>query len=251
MYLDPASSMPRERRSPLGMCAFYLSALILTRPDFRRSLRQASAVLLIAVVIAASSPKAVSADSAKSLYKKGVDAEASQKYEAAYEFFKAAHEAAPKEIRYRIAWERTRLDAATVKVKRGQALRSQGDSQGALAQFQTALEIDPALQIAQQEITTTQEMIKEAGQPQPAAPPQPKGQISQMLEQAQGPVELQSISDQPITLKLTEDSTTIYETIGKLAGINVLFDPDYVKRRVKIELNGVSLQDALQIVALE
>ena len=43
----------------------------------------------------------------------------------------------------------------------------------------------------------------------------------------------------------------IYETVGKLAGVNVLFDPDYTSRRIRIELNGVTLRDALEIVALE
>ena len=66
-----------------------------------------------------------------------------------------------------------------------------------------------------------------------------------------GPVELAPISNVPITLKLTEDSKVIYETIGKLAGINVLFDPDYTPRRIKIELNGVTLEEALEIVSLE
>ncbi len=55
----------------------------------------------------------------------------------------------------------------------------------------------------------------------------------------------------PITLKLTEDTKNIYETVGKLAGINVLFDPDYTSRRIKIELNGVTLEEALEIIALE
>ena len=49
-------------------------------------------------------------------------------------------------------------------------------------------------------------------------------------------------------MKLTEDSRMIYETIGKLAGINVLFDPDYTSRRIKVDLNSVSLEEALQIV---
>jgi general secretion pathway protein D len=52
-------------------------------------------------------------------------------------------------------------------------------------------------------------------------------------------------------VKLTEDSKVIYQTIGQLAGINVLFDPDYTSRRIKVELNGVTLEDALQITALE
>src|SRR5205823_14655573 len=32
---------------------------------------------------------------------------------------------------------------------------------------------------------------------------------------------------------------------------NVLFDPDYTSRQIKVELNSVSLEEALQIVALE
>ena len=36
-----------------------------------------------------------------------------------------------------------------------------------------------------------------------------------------------------------------------MAGINALFDPDYTSRRIKIELNNVSLEEALEIIALE
>lgn len=64
-------------------------------------------------------------------------------------------------------------------------------------------------------------------------------------------MELAPISNTPITVKLTEDSKVIYQTIGQLAGINVLFDPDYTSRRVKVELNGVTLEEALEITALE
>jgi len=43
----------------------------------------------------------------------------------------------------------------------------------------------------------------------------------------------------------------IYETVGKLAGINVLFDPDYTPKQVRIELNGVTLEEALSIISFE
>jgi general secretion pathway protein D len=64
-------------------------------------------------------------------------------------------------------------------------------------------------------------------------------------------VELAPISQTPITLNLTQDSKTVYESIGKLAGINVLFDPDYTSRKIHVDLNGVTLQEALVITALE
>ena len=40
------------------------------------------------------------------------------------------------------------------------------------------------------------------------------------------------------------------ETVGKAAGINVLFDPDYHATRIDVDLNNVSLLDALRIVSV-
>jgi general secretion pathway protein D len=93
-------------------------------------------------------------------------------------------------------------------------------------------------------------MIEEAKSAAPKASAPPSG-LQKRLSEAGGPVELSAISNVPINLKMTEDSKVIYETVGKLAGINVLFDPDYTSRRIKIELNNVSLQEALEIIALE
>jgi general secretion pathway protein D len=96
----------------------------------------------------------------------------------------------------------------------------------------------------------TLQMINDASHsaPQAAGPP---NNLEKQIRDAGGPVELAPISNVPITVKLTEDSKVIYQTIGQLAGINVLFDPDYTSRRIKVELNGVTLEDALQITALE
>ena len=41
---------------------------------------------------------------------------------------------------------------------------------------------------------------------------------------------------------------TVYQAVGKAAGINVLFDPDYNSKRIQVDLNNVSLLDALRIV---
>jgi hypothetical protein len=67
----------------------------------------------------------------------------------------------------------------------------------------------------------------------------------------EAPVELQGIADKRITLKLADSSRAVYEAIGKQAGIGVLFDPDCVTRPVSVDLNDVSLEDALKTVAFE
>src|SRR6266852_6323113 len=216
-------------------------------PVMKRLIRPAAIVLL---VLAITLPAA--ADKAKSFFNKGRDAEARQNYEQAYEDFKQAYELKPKDIQYRSSYERARFLAAASHVHRGQLLRDAGKLDDAMAEFRKAAEIDSASFIAQQEIRRTQKMIDAASSsPSPQSDTPPRTGLQKRLESAQGPVELTPISNVPITLKLTEDTKVIYETIGKLAGINVLFDPDYTSRRVRIELNGVTLEDALEVVSFE
>ena len=213
----------------------------------RRLIRPAGLIVLLTLCI--SLPAA--ADKAKSLYEKGKDAEARQNYEAAYDLYKQAFEIKPKNVRFRAAYERMRFLAAASHVHRGQLLRDAGKLDAAMLEFRKAAEIDSSSFIAQQEIRRTQTMIDEAKAPAAPQAARPPGPLRRMIEAAGGPVELAPISNVPITLKLTEDTKVIYDTVGKLAGINVLFDPDYTSRRIRIELNGVTLNEALEVIALE
>ena len=210
-----------------------------------RRLKPAAVVLLVVLAILPAI-----ADKAKSLFSKAEDAEARQNYEAAYNLYKQAYDLKPKDLRYRASFERMRFKAAATVVHNGQKLREEGKLQEALAEFQRAAQIDPSLFIAQQELKRTMQMINEATNPPPQAAGPPNN-LERKIREAGGPVELAPISNVPITVKLTEDSKVIYQTVGQLAGVNVLFDPDYTSRRIKVELNGVTLEEALQITALE
>ncbi|HVN18605.1 MAG TPA: cohesin domain-containing protein [Dongiaceae bacterium] len=210
----------------------------------RRLLRPALVLWLVAATLPAV------ADKAKNLYEKGKDAEARQQYEAAYDLFKQAYDLKPKDLRYRTAFEHARFEAAASIVHRGQKLREEGSLDEALAEFQKALDIDPSLFIAKQELIRTQKIIDNLRNPQPQAAGAPSS-LERKVHEAAGPVELAPISNIPITVKLTDKSDTVYRTIGQLAGINVLFDPDYTPRPIKVELNGVTLEEALEISALE
>ena len=210
--------------------------------------RFVSLTTIVLVVLAVTMP--LGAESAHSAYNKGVDAEKRQDYERAFEYYQEAYRQKPKDLRYRTAYEHTKFLAGAAHVHRGQLLRDGGKLDEALAEFQKASTIDPSSFIAQQELRRTQDMINKATNPQQAVAPMPDS-LRRRLAEAQGPVELSAISNVPITLKLTEDTKVIYETVGKLAGINVLFDPDYTSRKIRIELNGVTLEEALGIIALE
>jgi general secretion pathway protein D len=197
------------------------------------------------------------AESAKSLFQKGVKAEARQDYEAAFDFYKAAYQQKPEELRYRVPFERTRQLASASKIKRGQKLRDQGSLPEALALFQQALEVDPSNDLAAQEIRRTQLLMqKPSGGPgasiSPARQQEEEDPLRKRLESASAPVALAQFPDAPLSaIEMTDDSKVLYETVGKLANINVLFDPDYTSRRLPIKLKNVNLQEALDIIALE
>jgi general secretion pathway protein D len=211
----------------------------------RRLMRPALFLWLVAVTL-----PAVAADKAKDLYTKGQDAEARQQYEAAYDFYKQAYDLKPKDLRYRASFEHARFEAAASIVHRGQKLREEGKLDEAIAEFQKALSVDPSLFIAKQELLRTQKLINDHNNPPPQAAGPPSS-LERRIHEAAGPVELAAISNIPITIKIADKSDTVYRTVGQIAGINVLLDPDYTPRPIKVELNGVSLEEALEITALE
>jgi len=206
-------------------------------------------ILAMLLVIAVLPATASTDKAAKVLYQKGQAAEARQDYIEAYNDYHQAWELKPTELRYRTAAEFVRFLAAASYVHKGQILVNDGKLQEALTDFEQALAIDPSDFMAQQQANKVRQMLLKQQNAPPA--PTPQSGLTRRMEEATGPVELAPISQTPITLKLSEDTKTIYESIGKLAGINVLFDPDYTSKRIRVDLNGVTLEEALQITALE
>ena len=204
-------------------------------------------LLILAVSALASNDK-----QAKQLFQKGKDAEARQDYITAYNFYHQAYQLKPTDLTYRASFEYVRFLAAASYVHQGEILVNAGKLQEALTDFEQALAIDPSSFIAQQESNKTRQLIQKSLNPtaSPTASSTESG-LTKRMEEATGPVELAPISQTPITLKMMEDAKTVYESIGKLAGINVLFDPDYTSKKIRVDLNGVTLQEALEITALE
>ena len=206
---------------------------------------QALPALFLAALFSAS---VAHAQSAKTLDKRGQDAEARHDYDAAYEDYRQAMIKSPKDTRYRAHFELMRFQAAVSHVDRGRVLRQNGDLQGAYNEFTRALSIDGGNQTAQQELDqVTKEMAAQA-----SASPSPNQQAglpeTSDLATIAGPITLKPVSNDPITLHMVEDVRNIYQAIGKLAGLNVIFDPDYTSKRIPVDLVSVSLADALRIV---
>lgn len=200
----------------------------------------------------------VQAQSAKTWNKRAQNAEVHEDYDAAYEGYRQAHLKSPKDIRYLTSYQRVRSQAAAVHVDRGRVLRQNGDLTGAITEFSRAQMIDPSYQAAQQEIEITEHQQQQ--QQQRALPAQQgaggtanaasshQTSVLKDLRDLEGVVQLRPVSTDPITLHMVEDTKVIYQAIGKAAGLNVLFDPDYASKRIPVDLTNVSYLDALRIV---
>src|SRR5467141_2534522 len=182
-------------------------------------------------------------------FNQGKKAETLQDYNAAFAFYEKAAKKDPYNSAYKIKLNRVRFEASERHVKHGVELRKQGDLQGAAAEFQRAQAIDPSSPVADQELRSTVEMIAEKNRAADEAAEPPANPNETAL--ASMPPELKPLSRAPINLKMSDDAKVIFDTIGKLAGLTVIYDPDFPARRISVELNNVTLEQALEIVQLE
>jgi general secretion pathway protein D len=204
-----------------------------------------------ALILAVAFSVSAHADQASAAFKKGVSAESKNNYDEAFQKYNEAHDLKPRDARYFAAFTRMRFYAATEHVRKGQLLREQGKLQEAGVEFQRAGEIDPTNFAAKGEARRIDELIKKSQQQAAGEAARKELPLDKMAKEAAGPVELQPLSNTLINLRLTENATMVYKTIARLAGINVLFDQEYKTQKITVELNDVTLREALNTVALQ
>ncbi|HEV3219270.1 MAG TPA: secretin N-terminal domain-containing protein [Candidatus Acidoferrales bacterium] len=179
----------------------------------------------------------------------GRQAEVLQDYDNALIHYQRALRADPSNAEYKLKAERVRFEDANYHFQQGVKARDKGDLQGALAEFQKASAIDPSNSLAAQE---AQHLIEALGM-KLANPPNTMPQPPAGPKLAEEPPKLNPLPRAPITIKMTNDSKILFDTIAQDSGITVVFDPDFAStpRRITVNLTNVTYQDALDITALE
>lgn len=180
-------------------------------------------------------------------YEEARKAAALQDYDTALVHYERAARSDPNNAEFKLFAAQARYDAGQFHVQQGKKALKNGDLQLALGEFQKAQLIDPSNTAAEQEVKRTIELMNAANRPtslNPATVPD-----EQILAQ---PPELKPLSRDPINgLKMTNDARVVYETIAKLAGLSVIFDPDFTSRRITVDFPSVTLEQALDAVSLE
>ena len=220
--------------------------------------RLALVVALLALVAGGVGEAQARSRKAEKLVKDGRLAEAKRDFDKALDLYEQALAADPEDPAYQLSVRRVRFQAGQLHFNRGMRLREEGKLEEAVAEFQKAFATDPSSAGAAQELRRTMQVIEQAkrkaasGQPADRSSLAPgeaarqdlEGRLNTMLPTP----ELKSLQRGISTLKMNNQPVKIlYETLGKLAGINVIFDPEYQStgRNYSIDLSNTSLEQAL------
>jgi len=193
------------------------------------------------------------------LLKLGAQAEAHKEYDKALQYFEQALKEDPKDPAYEIAARRARFEASNEHLQAGKKAQQANELEKALAEYQKAFDQDPGSMVAFQDMQQVKEFIeqKAKGILKPGEKPLTSAQKAQkaslaLIASMQGVPELKPVTNKISLLKMNNQPLKVlYETVGKLAGINVLFDPQMqAGKNANLDLNNVTLQEALDYIAL-
>jgi general secretion pathway protein D len=97
-----------------------------------------------------------------------------------------------------------------------------------------------------QEVPPTRAFIdREGAKKEVSTAAQPQSDLAEV------PPDLKPLSNSPINIRMSNDARAVYDTLGKLAGVSVILDPDFPARRISVELSDVTLRQALDVVSMQ
>ncbi|HEX4277923.1 MAG TPA: hypothetical protein VHZ74_21360 [Bryobacteraceae bacterium] len=182
-------------------------------------------------------------------------------YDHALQLAEQAMDQDPEDPAYRLEVFRIRFEDGAMHLKNGRTLRNAGKLDEALAEFQKAYGVDPSSDIAGQELQRTKEMIErnKGTASGPSAAEEKKNLTPSDLAHKEAqertdsllPIpELKPLNADLIDLKMNNQRPRImFETVAKIAGINVIMDPEYdtqqTIRTQSIDLTRTTLDQAL------
>jgi general secretion pathway protein D len=189
--------------------------------------------------------------------KDGRAAEARGDWEAALQLYEQAVGEDPSDASYLAAMRKARFEAGQKHVDAGQKLRAEGKLEEALQEFQKALVADPSSAIAIQEIRRVQGML---ANPQTGAPDERgltpaermRRQSEQRVNSMTGPPQLKPATALIPAIKMNnQPPRVLFETVGKLAGVNVVFDPQFnpPARNFNVDLSNTTVEQAFDYLA--
>ena len=203
-----------------------------------RTWRLVAAVALLAVAGAGCA--------AQWAFRQGQDAGDKGDWDLAVARYTRALEKDPRNIRYKIALESARIQASRFHYDEAKKHLAAQDLERALEELKIATNYDPANRSASDDLALVRERIRRRDEER-----RERGEFEQRKARAQAaarvPVPVLSPrSPVPITMRFEDGSLQkIFESLGRIAGVNVLFDEGFRDKKTSVNLTGVTFQEAL------
>ena len=165
-------------------------------------------------------------------------------WDAAVEFYRQALQDEPDDPGYRIALERAMQRAAAVHVARAREYDAQDELPAALAEYRRASEFDPTNGQLIAIVASLERRIRALVESS-----QPPSAMELLREQARVDSELPLLdpaSGDPLGFQFNNASLRdILDFIGNATGINVTYDQQFQDRAYTVQLEGVTIEEAL------
>ena len=178
-------------------------------------------------------------------FRAGEKAEKARDWDRAVLEYSKALRADPDNLGYHKALERARLRAAEAHAHTARMLAGRGLYKEALDEFRLALDLAPGREALAAEMRET-EARRLSGAPSPSV-----AEIKDRARETALPgLELGPAAREPLGLSFRDASLReVYQALGRVAGVNFVFDPQFEDRSVTLDLRDVPFEQALNAVA--
>lgn len=183
-------------------------------------------------------------------FREGRKDELQKDWDTALVNYEKAVQSNPANAEYVLHEKLARSQASFPHLKNGRRLLQEGRTEDAAGEFQKAAGIDPSNAAAATELSKVLAKQAEAKHARENA-------IQQALKSSAEPpksgiIQLQPLPQQPVAhLRISADSRKVFETLGKIANLNVVFTADFRPVQISTDLTNVKIEDALRILALQ
>ena len=202
----------------------------------KRELRKLGVVLALTVVAAACT--------AGRAFRSGGEAMKAGDLDQAVAFYRTAVQASPDNPNYKIALERAMQAASRAHFEKARDFEEQDQLEAARGEYRLAAEYDPSNRTASSKAVALDQVLRqraEAARPRPAIE-----QLRERARSASAPPILNPASREPLNVRANNSSARdLINFVGASTGINVTYERELTDRPITLQLDGVTLEQAL------
>lgn len=203
--------------------------------------RRLAALLALALL-------ATACASGRRTYRQGVRESKRGNWDLAVARITRAVEAEPDNLEYRLALDNARAEASRAHTDKALEALTEDDLDKARDELEIAVKFDAANRRALDQLASVGHRLRRREAE--------RQKREELAEPRTRPVRLPTPvlsprSTAPITLKFNDTSLQkIFESLGKLAGVNIVFDPDFRDKKISFDVTGITFEQALDQLTL-